>query len=142
MVYSQTEELLLPQMLASLLVELSFQLVSSCCGPSDHCSMAPLHLDYQIQLLSVAHRSLTFAHLLHSSPTFFYLLFHKHTYCSMLYVFHLLLSSLNTFLYLSHQGNAYSSIFPNPLFMASHLSPFFLLLGFQVSCVKFLKILL
>lgn len=45
----------------------SNQLVFSYCRTSGHCSVASSHLDYQIQLLSMAHRSLTFAHLLHSS---------------------------------------------------------------------------
>lgn len=88
-------------MLALPLVGLSFQSVSFLLL---HYSMAPPHLDHQIQLLSTAHRSLTL-----TSNTLSYLLFHKHTYCLMLYAFHLLLSSLNTFLYLSHQGNPYSS---------------------------------
>lgn len=61
-VHSKAEGLLLPQMLDHGLLN-SNQLVLSYCRTSGHCSVASPHLDYQIQLLSMAHRSLTFAHL-------------------------------------------------------------------------------
>lgn len=118
-VHSQAEGLLLPQMLALLLVGLSFQSVSFLLL---HYSVAPLHLDHQIQLLSTAHRSLTL-----TSNTLSYLLFHKPTYCLMLYAFHLLLSSLNTFLYLSHQGNPYSSFLCFLFFPILYLWPYIFL---------------
>ena len=97
-VHSQTEGLLLPPMPVSPQAELSFQLVPSSCRMYGHCSVAPQHPDYQIQLLSMAQRSSTLAHPLYSSISQAHVLFNA------ICLSPAFLTSLNILLYLSYQG--------------------------------------